>query len=478
MADERGGMKRRLRVIALVVVLAVIVLAVVNSIRNRPQNSITLSGTIEATDVVLSSKVNAKIVAVNAQEGDRVRKGEVLVGLRQDEFRDAVNQASAVLADAQAKLQEALNGTRAEDIQQAEAQVAQDEADVAGARRSLALAEEDYRDVTDLRTKLDAAQTVFNATRHAYEQARQAQTLVQEGPRVEDIQQAEAALRQAQASNKLAQDDFKRDQALFKRGAISASQLDAGRSAADVSQAQVGQAQARLSELQAGSRPEEIHQANAAASQAAANLAGARKALADARQQYDKRLSQRQALTSAQTQYNTSSDRLRQSQARLKELKVGTRPEEIAQFRDQSHEAEAALAQSKIQLGDTTVVSPLDARVITRSVEPGELATVGSALMEVADLDTVWLRVYVEEPVYGRIKLGDSATVTVDSYPGKTFTGRITEINQDAEFTPKEIQTAEQRAKLVFGIKITLSNPEGKLKPGMPADATLRLAPS
>jgi len=106
------------------------------------------------------------------------------------------------------------------------------------------------------------------------------------------------------------------------------------------------------------------------------------------------------------------------------------------------------------------------------------LATVGSALMEVADLDTVWLRVYVEEPVYGRIKLGDSATVTVDSYPGKTFTGRITEINQDAEFTPKEIQTAEQRAKLVFGIKITLSNPEGKLKPGMPADATLRLAPS
>ena len=121
--------------------------------------------------------------------------------------------------------------------------------------------------------------------------------------------------------------------------------------------------------------------------------------------------------------------------------------------------------------------SPIDGTVLTQAVEPGELATVGSTLIVLADLREIELEVYVEEPIYGRIRLGQPASVTVDSYPNQVFRGRVTEIAEEAEFTPKEIQTKEQRAKLVFAVKITVPNPAGKLKPGMPADAVLRFSP-
>jgi multidrug resistance efflux pump len=397
--------------------------------------------------------------------------------MRQDEFRDQVSQAEAALANSKARLQEAVTGARIEDIQQAEAQVAQAEAATVGAKHALSLAQQDYRDVNDLRSRLESAQTNYNTAEQAHQQAQQALALVIKGPRSEEIAQANGLLQQMQALNARAQEDYSRDQILFTKGAIAASRLDATRSAAQAAQAQVAQAQAKLDELEAGSRPEEIRKSEASEKQAAAAAAGAKQVLGISRQQYDQRLSQKTALTNADTLYNTSQEQLRQAQARLRELLAGTRPEQIAQLKAQVSQAQAALSQVQIQLRDTTVVSPIDGRVITRSVEPGELATLGSTLMEVADLNTVWIRVYVEEPDYGRINLGDAASVTVDSYPGETFTGRVTEISQQAEFTPKEIQTNEQRAKLVFGIKITLSNLDGKLKPGMPADAELKLAP-
>jgi len=483
MAEEQPGAqtttrsKRRPFIIAVVILLAVIGLTLYNFYTNRPQNFVTLNGTIEATDVILSSKVNGRINAVNAQEGDSVTKGEVLVQIRQDEFRAALAQNQAALANARARLQEAIAGSRIQDIEQARAQVQQAQAAVAGAREALALANQDYQNVRDLQARLQTAQTNYNTTRAALQQAQQALRLVRQGPRTEEIQQAQANLQQAQATNARAQSDYRRAQTLLTRGAIPASELDAARAAAQTAQAQVAQAQARLNELKAGSRPEEIRQAEAAVSQAQAAFEGARESLTIARQQYVERTPQRTALANAQTNYNTSLAQLQQAQAHLQLLLAGTRPEQVQQFRAQVAQAQAAVSQAQTQLKDTTVISPIDGRVITRSVEPGESTTVGSTLMEVADLNTVWLRVYVEEPIYGRIKLGDEASVTVDSYPGQVFKGTITEINQQAEFTPKEIQTQEQRAKLVFGIKITIQNREGKLKPGMPADAVMKLAP-
>jgi len=112
--------------------------------------------------------------------------------------------------------------------------------------------------------------------------------------------------------------------------------------------------------------------------------------------------------------------------------------------------------------------------VTEKAVEPGELVNPGATLVTISCLDPVYLRVYVTAADLGRVRLGGPAEVTIDSFPGKTFAGRITYISPQAEFTPKNIQTREDRVKLVFAVKIELPNPEGELKPGLPAEAVIK----
>jgi membrane fusion protein YbhG len=120
-----------------------------------------------------------------------------------------------------------------------------------------------------------------------------------------------------------------------------------------------------------------------------------------------------------------------------------------------------------------TVTSPVDGVVIARNFEAGEMSPAGGALLTVARLKTVWLKIYVTEKDLGRVRLGQKAAVSIDSYPGREFEGRVTWISPQAEFTPKTIQTEEERVKLVYAVKITVDNSEGIFKIGMPADARL-----
>jgi HlyD family secretion protein len=138
-----------------------------------------------------------------------------------------------------------------------------------------------------------------------------------------------------------------------------------------------------------------------------------------------------------------------------------------------------ALAQANFNLAEynlkrATVVSPIDGTVIDRPFNAGEMAAAGSALFTVADLTKVTLVVYVPEASIGKIKLNDSVDVKTDSFT-ETFKGTITKIAEKAEFTPASIQTKEQRVNLVFAVTVSLDNPDSKLKPGMPADATINL---
>ena len=468
--------RRRLIIVIAIVLIIALAIILVNLYRRRPPTSIQVSGIIEATQVTLASKVNAGVMRVTVDEGDQVTRGQLLVKLKDAEFRDQVRQAQAALAAAQAMYKEALAGPRPQDIQQARAQVEQADAVVAGARRTLAIAEQNYADVTELKARLDAAQTNYNTSVAAYKRAQEALALIRQGARSEQIQAAQAAVNQAQAQYNQSQTDYTRAQQLYDRGAIPASQLDAARTAVETARARLDQAKAQLADLQAGARPEEIRQAEQTVAQTQAAMEGAQQALANARQQYQDRLQERQQLTTARTQYQTAQAQLAAAQAQLNKLLAGTRPEQIEQAKAGVEQAEAAVAQAETQLENTTIQSPIDGTVITRAVEPGDLATLGSTLLVLADLSKVKLKVYVEEP-YMRIRLDQPADVTVDYYPNEVFTGRVTEIAQQAEFTPKEIQTREQRAKLVFAVTITLPNPEGKLKPGMPADAVLALMP-
>ncbi len=145
--------------------------------------------------------------------------------------------------------------------------------------------------------------------------------------------------------------------------------------------------------------------------------------------------------------------------------------------------AESAYLQAKSQLEsidasltDAKLEAPISGIVMTKNLEVGETAFPGVAVVTLADLSKVWIKIYVAEPVMGLINLGDEAKVMVDSYPGRVFLGKVIVISQEPEFTPKNVQTQEERTKLVFAVKIELENSDMSLKPGMPADAEILIS--
>ena len=136
-------------------------------------------------------------------------------------------------------------------------------------------------------------------------------------------------------------------------------------------------------------------------------------------------------------------------------------------------QAQAALKAAQDRLDHAQILSPVTGVVLVKAVEEGELVAVGSAVMTVADLRSLELKVYIPEEKVGKINLGQSAVITVDSFPGQKFEGKVKYISNKAEFTPKNIQTKEERVNQVFEVKIRIPNPDMKLKPGMPADAEI-----
>jgi RND family efflux transporter MFP subunit len=135
-------------------------------------------------------------------------------------------------------------------------------------------------------------------------------------------------------------------------------------------------------------------------------------------------------------------------------------------------EAEAQLTLLDLQIDKLTVNAPVDGVVLTRSVQPGEVIQAGMTTMTIAKLDILKVTVYISEDRYGEVKLGDSASLSVDSFPGETFSANVTRIADQAEYTPRNVQTKEERQTTVYAVELSVENPDGKLKPGMPVDVT------
>jgi multidrug efflux pump subunit AcrA (membrane-fusion protein) len=183
-------------------------------------------------------------------------------------------------------------------------------------------------------------------------------------------------------------------------------------------------------------------------------------------------------------QLDTALANLANAQAQYDLTKAGARPEQIeaatAQAQAAEAQAQAAAAQAEAaraalgvldaQISKLTLTAPSAGVVLVRAIQLGEFATPGATLLTLADLSQLTLTVYVSEERYGQIKLGQTANITVDSFSGQTFTGTVTHIANQAEFTPRNVQTEAGRRTTVYGIELTLNNPDGKLKPGMPAD--------
>ena len=229
---------------------------------------------------------------------------------------------------------------------------------------------------------------------------------------------------------------------------------------------QTRQAQANLDAADAqyrlavrGARAEDLRQAEAAAESARRDLERMREL--------------RESNSVPQKQLDDAELRATVAQQTLEKLKNGSRPEEIDVARARRDQAAAQLALLEKKLDDCVVTAPTAGTVLNRFVEKGEFVGMGSALVRIANLDVLDLMIYVPEAELPRIAIGQVARVSVDAFRERTFEGRVVFISSVAEFTPKNIQTKDERTKLVFGVKVRVANLDGALKAGIPADVVL-----
>ena len=238
-------------------------------------------------------------------------------------------------------------------------------------------------------------------------------------------------------------------------------------------EAQVEAARANLSNLEAGSREQEIKKAEAALEEAQANLERTRIDRDRLDRLHNDKVVSDQEWERARTANDVAVAKEREAREHLDLLKAGTRRHLIEASRGEFRRAQAALDLVQAQLDDTRLTAPLAATVLLRNREKGELATPGTPILTLGDLDHLWVSIYVKETDLGKVKLGGEAEIGVDSFPGKKYRGKVTHISNKAEFTPKTIQTKEERVKLVFEVKVAIENQNGELKPGQPADVEL-----
>jgi HlyD family secretion protein len=163
------------------------------------------------------------------------------------------------------------------------------------------------------------------------------------------------------------------------------------------------------------------------------------------------------------------------AQAELGWKRIRAKEDEVAALERQRDQAEAALEEARTILADLTIVAPTDGTITTRLINVGEVVAAGAPLLELVDLDRLYLKVYVPQVQIGKIRLGLPARIFVDAFPGRPFEATVRYIASKAEFTPKEVQSPDERVKLIYAVKLYLTeNPGHQLTPGLPADAVIR----
>jgi len=391
-------MKRTLVLIILLILAAAAAAGVIWSgwFRHDDTNRIHLSGNIELTQVDISFKVAGKLIERTVDEGDSVKKGQLIARIDRDTMeRQKDRDAAGVFS--------------------AETQLRQMETSTAYQRETL------EADIALRKAELKEAQARLSE--------------LEAGSRPQEIAQARDAVSDAQAQYDQAKQDWERAQELIKTDDISRAQFDQFRARFDSTRAMLSKAKETSALVVEGPRKEEIDAARAQVARANAAI--------------------------------------RLSEANRLELK--RREEEITTRQAEIKRNQAQMAMTQSQLNDMLVVSPIDGVVLVKSAELGEVLAAGTTVVSLGDIDHPWLRGYINEKDLGRVHLGDKATVTSDSFPGKTYPGHVSFIASEAEFTPKQIQTREERVKLVYRIKIEVENPRRELKSNMPVEADIVL---
>ncbi|MFQ5854970.1 MAG: HlyD family secretion protein [Anaerolineae bacterium] len=395
-------------------ILATVLTLACSAPQTAPRKAITASGTIDAETVAVASQYGGRVQEILADEGDSVSKEQVLIRLDAALIAAQIGEAEATVLAAQAQLDQVKAGAHPEEIRAAEAALAQAIAQRKGAKRGWENARAIMENPQELMVSIDQARTAVGVAKEA-------------------VEQAEAQLHAA----KVERDGYENPSSEY-----------------NIAQGQVEAAEAALE-------------------QARAEYAGAQQALHHLLEMRANPIEMAAEVHAAQAAYYQAEAAVDAAQAQLDLLKAGPAPEEVAAAEANVKQAQAALDALQVQRDKMTLRAPVEGLVISRSIEPGEIASPSATLLRLADLDRVKLTVFVPETQIASVHLGQPVEVAVDAYPDRRFKGAVLFIAHEAEFTPRNVQTQEQRANLVFAVKVSLDNPEHLLKPGMPADATL-----
>jgi len=397
------------------VALIALLLAGCATAETDTEDLLTASGFIEGEEVTVAPETQGLIAEILVARGDRVEAGDVVVRLDDATLQSQRAEAEAALSTAQANLDNVQAGARAEDVAAARAGLAQAEAAREGAQRAVLNAREVISHPLSLDAQIDEARTQIELAKR-------------------NVEMQEAELEETR----------------IKRGVYT----EQGGDVADMWDLELQAAQARLSRAQA-------------------ELNGAWAYLAALQDMRDNPLSLEAELHSTQAELEQAEAQVSEAQAKLDELEAGPTQEAVALAEAQVRQAEAGVALIDARLDQLTLRAPMDGIVSTRSAQVGETATAGKPLLTIANLDQVTLVLYIPENRIGQVDIGQKVEVTVDSFPERTFIGEVDSIAGEAEFTPRNVQTKEERVNLVFAVDVTIPNPDQALKPGMPADATI-----
>lgn len=432
------------------------------------------SGFIEAEEVAVAAEIKGRIAAITVDEGDFVQAGQALVTLDTALLDTEVLQAQAKIATAKAMLAKIEAGVRPEEIAKAEAAVKKAEADAEAAQLLWQDAVTLRDNPQELDIQIDAARTNLAL----------AQLRVQLAIPAKD---AAVLLNELQAQQV---QDIERGRNIhieLPHNAQGFSPPSNVELLEDLEGAAPGDDIRAHVEFPEGTKRQAYTNWNLASAdewQRWVDLNSAQAYQADAETALNDLLTLRNDPQAAQVKvaqaeaaYQTALAQVGVAQTQVEILKAGARQEQIALAQAQVKQAEASLAALKVQRDQHTLLAPLAGWVVEQPAHEGEMATPGTTLLNLADLNHLTLTVYVGELNIGQVALGQTVQVFVDAFPGQTFTGHITFINDEAEFTPRNVQTKEERVNTVFAVKIVLDNPDQQLKPGMPADVVLAEGP-
>jgi HlyD family secretion protein len=447
-----GGFTLNNRLSSILVVLGLIAISL-SACASLPgqateNGSLTASGTVSARQVAVASEIGGKVVEVLVEEGQPVKSGDVLFILDDALLQAQREQAAAAVQVAEA----ALNAAR---VQQESAQTQYD----------LVLLAARQQDQLNRVSAWDASlPDEFSLPVWYFEKDEELSAAEKEVAEAKAALESELANLDDVLTNASNANFFMAEERLAEAQTsfvVARQVLERAEQAQD-NQALREQAQKQLDAAQAGLKAAQETYNRLLTSTASQDVLEVRARVAIARARYDAANDWMNALLTGEDS-----------------LQVKAAQNGIAQATTLVSQAEAGLAQAQaalnginLQIAKATVISPIDGILLTRNLEAGETVSPGSTVMTIGQLDVVDLVVYIPEDRYGEIDLDEEVSIRVDSFPGDTFNGTVAHISDQAEFTPRNVQTVEGRRATVYAVRLLVPNPEMKLKPGMPADVT------